>query len=711
MEATRRELLASVALAPAWAATRKPRLMHRGSQWAMNNQAIRLAISAGPPGMRVQSLSNASTGFEWVLPGSTGGTAIGIGDREWVGIDSPSFRFKRSSIRDLPSGAVQQIHEYRQMTTGAHVLLQHTGFPDVGVIEYRCRVENASGNVLRQLKRFDPVVLHLRGDAGPLRIHTIDRTNYTLHAADLEQAFEATGGMWNRPVHAGWVAIENTRAGEFLFVGIEWEREWVVSLERTGEHVLLRAGLRHSIHDVAPGEGIDSPRIFVGVAAGDLERAARETQDYCKRFLFPKPLPGFPWAIYHVYSTGPQNMEEIMLREIDKAVWLGADMFHHDASWYAGSSTAGTGDWGAGLGEYVEHPLKFPGGLARVSQEIHRRGLKFGLWVDPVVVDSRRVGRSIPVSWLARNEGQDNGLTIKGWEAPMRQLCVANPEVEEHLKKELTSMVERYGVDWIKWDNSALGAKPYCDRTDHGHQAGDGSYRNVLAIYEIWAYLHQRFPDLVLEQCGFGSRMDFGLARYQRANWLTDALAGGNNNLASLARTTVLNAAYVYPSSFNLSGVAVGPEIDVPTSAKVLDSIFRSRMMGLFRVATPRGQISSRFSQWRPDVQEAARRNLVNFRKYRHLLSQDLYRLSSPANSHGWTLAEFCKRDGSEAVLFCFRGDSPESSTTIQPKGLRAREYSLLSYNTGDVRQIGDKTPIRVELGEVETSEVLHLSA
>ena len=292
----------------------------------------------------------------------------------------------------------------------------------------------------------------------------------------------------------------------------------------------------------------------------------------------------------------------------------------------------------------------------------------------------------------------------------MRQLCAANPEVKEHLKKQLTSMVERYGVDWIKWDNSALGANPYCDRGDHGHQAGDGSYRNVLAIYEIWAHLHERFPDLVLEQCGFGSRMDFGLARYQRANWLTDALAGGNNNLASLARSTVLNAAYIYPSSMNLSGVAVGPEIDIPASPAVLDSIFRSRMMGLFRVATPRGQIASRFSQWRPDVQEAARRNLINFRKYRHLLSQDLYHLGGPDHPPGWTLAEFCARDGSEAVLFCFRGNSAESSAVIQPKALGATEYSLFSYNSEVVGKTGGKAPVRVELNGVETSEVLHFT-
>jgi hypothetical protein len=39
--------------------------------------------------------------------------------------------------------------------------------------------------------------------------------------------------------------------------------------------------------------------------------------------------------------------------------------------------------------------------------------------------------------------------------------------------------------------------------------------------------------------------------------------------------------------------------------------------MGLFRVATPRGVIAARFSQWHADVQEAAQRDVANFKTYR----------------------------------------------------------------------------------------------
>jgi alpha-galactosidase len=451
------------------------------------------------------------------------------------------------------------------------------------------------------------------------------------------------------------------------------------------------------------------------LANGDLDAAAHETHDYLRKFVFPSTPPNFPWVIYHVYSTGPENVEEIIANELDQAVWLGADMFHHDASWYLGSSTEGTGDWGSGLGNYSEHPQKFPNGLARVSQEIHRRGMKFGLWVDPVVVDSRLVGNKIPPNWIARWDDKDNGLTIKTWAAPVNQLCVGNPEVKEHLKKELSSVVERYGVDWIKWDNSALGAYPYCNRADHGHQKGDGSYRNVLNIYEIRSYLHDRFPNLVLEQCGYGSRLDYGLARYARANWLTDALAGGKNNLASLARSTVLAAAYVFPSAHNLSGVAVGSEIDLPSGPAILDSIFRSRMVGLFRVATPRGRIADRFSQWRPEVREAARRNVAVFKKYRHLLSQDIYHLRFPdAEARQWSVAEFCARDGSEAVLLCFRGTDPQETMLVKPKGLvDSATYRILSYNTGHQceakARLFCRDGLRVELADAETSEILHI--
>src|SRR4029434_4366139 len=58
------------------------------------------------------------------------------------------------------------------------------------------------------------------------------------------------------------------------------------------------------------------------------------------------------------------------LRMLGDAAALGFEMFHVDAGWFRG-----VGDW-------VADPAKFPEGLAALADEAHRKGLKFGLWVD-----------------------------------------------------------------------------------------------------------------------------------------------------------------------------------------------------------------------------------------------------------------------------------------------------------------------------------------
>ena len=72
-------------------------------------------------------------------------------------------------------------------------------------------------------------------------------------------------------------------------------------------------------------------------------------------------------------------------------------------------------------------------------------------------------------------------------------ICLGNPKTVEYLKKAMGDAVERYGLDWLKWDNSGLPG-PVCNRADHGHQATDGGVGRLYGQYEIWEYLHKRFP-------------------------------------------------------------------------------------------------------------------------------------------------------------------------------------------------------------------------
>ena len=148
--------------------------------------------------------------------------------------------------------------------------------------------------------------------------------------------------------------------------------------------------------------------------------------------------------------------------------------------------------------------------------------------------------------------------------------------LRELLKRTLPGLVREFRLDWLKWDNSGIPGIPgKCNRSDHGHQSGDGSYKALLGQYEVYRHLHREFPDLVLEQCGYGSRLDYGLIDTIRANWLSDASFPSKH-----VRQNALAGSYVFPNRIG-AWIVKDPEIDKRTDPDLLDSIYRSRMMGL----------------------------------------------------------------------------------------------------------------------------------
>ena len=593
---------------------------------------------------------------------------------------------------------------------GVEVGPQNRFFPDSSVVEFRCTFRNGSPQAVTGVTAFGPLRVGLKPDLGPLQVHCMRRDRYAVERIPVERELELKGGEWNQPEHAGLLILEAMEAREFLFAGIEWERGWRYRISRTEKATWLQIDLAGLRHDLAPGQALVTPRVFLGTAGGSLDDAVNAAQRYLKAHVYPKPLQNSPWVAYDIWGTEAEGVEKALFDEIEFAADLGVELFYVDASWYQGSSKKGTGDWGCGVGHYTEDREKFPRGLAAMSERVHARGMKFGLWVGPNIVDSRLVPETIPRLWLAQVNGADRVLRIPSWESPCDQVCLGSRGYIDYLKDNLSRLVRDFRLDWLKWDNSGIPGMPgRCDRGDHGHQTGDGSYAALAGQYEIFESLHEKFPDLVLEQCGYGSRHDLGLARTIRANWLSDA-----SFPASHVRQNAMVGRFAYPSFYNGGWVIQeDPDLEKAKGVAALDSLFRSRMIGLFGFGTLNGKLTERVSLFRPEVLEAARRNILLYKKYRHLLHGDSYALFPASGSpEGWQAVEFCS--GDEAVILCFRAQSTQSRMRIPVRGIQGRRnYDITMANSNQRRRVSGATLLReglvLELSRPEMSEVVFL--
>ena len=657
---------------------------------------------------QIRSLQNPNTGFEWVrgdTPLEPVFTAAGTASQRWA--SSPGARTRR--------GAGDHFEFTSQVNKGvsANIALQAlTGFP---ILEVRAEFQNALKTPLAGITAFGPFRFALRDDLGPLQVHAIRRNEYGLESIPVKGPVSLSGGRWNAPEYSGLLLLEAVGKGEFLLVGIEWERGWSYRIEREGDRTWLSVNLADITYDMSPGERLPAPRVFLGLAHGDLEEAFFTVRRYMRQHVFPVSLKNSPWIVYDFWATEAQGVEEALLHEIEFARDIGVDIFIMDASWYLGSSKKGTGDWGCGLGNYTDDRQKYPIGLANISRRVHDAGMKFGLWVGPNVVDSRIVGTAVPNLWTAKVDGKEQTLKPDGWESSVHQVCLGCRGYLDFLTKELTRINQEFDLDWLKWDNSGIPASPAnCNRADHGHQAGDGSYAALVGQYEIFDHLHAKFPNLVLEQCGYGSRLDYGLARTIRSNWLSDASYPSDH-----VRHNAIVASHLYPSAYNGAWI-VSEDPDLKRYANdpaLLDTIFRSRMISLFGFGTINGQLNQRISLFPEPVLTAARRNVSLYKRYRHLLLHDCYDLlpAQEPEKQQWEAMQFVSTAGQEAVVLIFRGESMQDTIQLQLRGLQRDALYAITFANGsrpDLKMTGHvllSQGIAISLERPRMSEVLLL--
>jgi alpha-galactosidase len=656
--------------------------------------------------IQLLSLKNPKTHFEWSRSGATINpvfTMDGKSSSEWT-VDRGSR--KRTSAGDR----YELFTRSGSGNLSARTTLQ--AFSDAPIIEFETEFKNSAKATLGAVTAFGPFRLALRDDLGELRVHAIRRNEYGLEAIPVTGPINLSGGRWNAPEYGGLLLLEAVGKGEFLLVGIEWERGWRYRIEKDSGGTWLSVDVADLSHDMASGEKLSTPRVFLGLAQGDLEQAFLTARHYLQRHVFPAPLENWPWVVYDFWATEAEGVEEALLREVEFSAKLGVDIFVHDASWYRGSSKKGTGDWGCGLGNYQDDRDKFPAGLAAISKKIHQSGMKFGLWVGPNVVDSRLVGASVPKQWIAQQKGKELTLHPDGWESSVHQVCLGCREYIESLKKSLTRIVSEFSLDWLKWDNSGIPGSPAnCDRTDHGHQAGDASYASLAGQYEIFEHLHAKYPNLVLEQCGYGSRLDYGLARTIRSNWLSDASYPSDH-----VRHNAMLASYLYPSAANGGWIVIEDKalLESVNDPAALDTIFRSRMTSLFGFGTILGMLKERISLLPEPVLAAARRNIPFYKRYRHLLQNDCYHLLPGSAEAPFQVVQFVSSSGDGAVVMAFQAGSPQQTIQLPLRGLQSDTTYDAEFANGNpsLRITGAELlskGIAITLAHPATSEVVLL--
>lgn len=572
-------------------------------------------------------------------------------------------------------------------------------FDDTAALEMGFTLRN-EGSETVEVSGLDPIVLTVHPNAH-LNLLTLTGGRYDdkfppesfalteqfLHEGASVRIFcgdEGRSSAKDIPWFALGLISEEGETVEGIMGGLEWSGRWRGLIQRQGNATKVQMGATEITHKLPPGSEIHSPSAFLLLFTGDFDEGSWQLHQWQERFLCPPAPENFPWVQFNSWFGWMTLIDETTLkREIDIAADLGCEVFVIDAGWY---ENCGTGDFGHGLGNWVEHRGKFPNGLKALSDYVHSKGMKFGLWVEPERVDLETELAKLHPHWFAKRDGK----VIGG--GRYAHLCFGNPEVVEWFKERLAEIITDYEVDWLKWDyNIAYGLG--CNDPTHGHQEGDGTYAHTLGVYAVKSFLRKNFPNLVIEGCASGgNRIDFGILRHVHTYWLSDFTHSAAN-----VRFHLTGAWFALPPRYLNTWV-------VHEGTTVSD--FRSRMGGAFG-------ISSRLSQWSDETKDRAKRCIAEYKRLRPLLLKRRFLLTPQARSlQEWTVWQFHDPESDSGAILAFRERSPNQRLKVRLKGLNPKAlYEIQNADTGEtVRELGEQLIIHglvIEIDETEGSSLL----
>jgi alpha-galactosidase len=296
-------------------------------------------------------------------------------------------------------------------------------------------------------------------------------------------------------------------------VALAWSGSWRIAADTDAAGMTrVRAGRALTDGPVVlpPGKAFTTPvaaGAFSGSGVDGLSRVwhAYERHLAGERLDRPRPVVYNSWeaTYFDVTADGQLALADI-------AADLGVETFVVDDGWFVGRP-----DDHGGLGDWTPDPDKFPDGFETFVDGVRKKGLTFGLWVEPEMINPRSRLYAEHSDWVYRAEGRPM-TTIRN----QYQLDLGRDDVYEFVLGTLDRLLRTYPIGFLKWDFN----RPRTEPGRRGDADLDGAH--VTNLYRILDHLRTEFPDVMIEGCAAGgARVDLAMAARTDVIWPSDNTA------------------------------------------------------------------------------------------------------------------------------------------------------------------------------------------
>ena len=320
--------------------------------------------------------------------------------------------------------------------------------------------------------------------------------------------------------------------------------------------------------------------------------------------------------------------EELLAELMKEAKHLGVDMFLLDDGWFGNKHPRNSDN--AGLGDWEVMRSKLPGGIPALVQSAKKAGVKFGIWIEPEMVNPKSELFEKHPDWAIQLPNRETYYYRN-----QLVLDLSNPKVQDFVYGVVDKILtENPEVAFFKWDCNSPITNVYSPYLKN--KQGQLYIDHVRGIYNVLKRVKDKYPNVPMMLCsGGGARCDYEALKYYTEFWCSD-------NTDPIERLFIQwGFSQIFPAKAMCAHVT---SWNKKTSVK-----FRTDVASMCKLGFDLG-----LKELNADEQTYCQNAVANWTRLKKvILDGDQYRLVSPYDGNHMSLM-YTSPDKNKAVLYTY---------------------------------------------------------
>lgn len=307
--------------------------------------------------------------------------------------------------------------------------------------------------------------------------------------------------------------------GEVFAASLKWSGNFQLAFDMDWDRNLrVLTGINPSgtQYRLKNGEVFRTPAILWAYSDKGKGETTRIFHRWANEYGIRDGLKDRPVLLNNWEATYCDFDENRLVALFDGARDVGAELFLLDDGWFGNKYVRD--DDKQGLGDWEPSVRKLPSGLSYLATQAAKRGIGFGIWLEPEMVNPRSELYENHPDWVVKQEKREllfgrNQLVLD----------LTRPEVQQFEWGIFQrTLGPNPGITYVKWDCNRYFTQPGSPYLKAEEQS-ELTIRYTWALYDLMDKFATQFPNVMGMVCsGGGGRVDYGSMRYFHSFWPSD---------------------------------------------------------------------------------------------------------------------------------------------------------------------------------------------